>query len=50
MQGKNLGPVWVDELDLWKRVEARRRDPEFMARLDRIMTEQRTVLERLADS
>lgn len=48
-QGKNIDGGWLDELDLWKRVEARREDPEFQARLRRIMTEQRTVLERLAD-
>lgn len=38
-----------DEDDLLRRIEARRSDPEFMGRLQRILEENREVLERLAE-
>jgi len=41
---------YVSPRELTDAVEARRNDPEFKDRLDRLMDENREVLDRLADS
>ncbi len=44
-------PAPLDEAsdkDLFSEIEERRKDPEFKARLDRIMTEEKHILDRLA--